>query len=196
MAEQVVFKIGDEIRAMVAAEIRRQHEAAMTEALNEMLHVLAEIRDELKMRKALEELPSAQPECEDAVSREAVVKMLHDYFDSMLETDSVCPDDLYHEAFNLPSVTPKQPGWIPVTERLPEEDTEVLVTVYFMGLKQTSPSGWNDHIKPNYYVDVASRIGDDWSSASDEYKVARHRHKVVAWMEKPKPWEGGQDEQN
>ena len=86
-----------------------------------------------------------------------------------------------------------QPGWIPVTERLPEEDTEVLVTVYFMGLKQTSPIGWNDHIRPNYYVDLASRIGDDWSSASDEYKVARDRHKVVAWMEKPKPWEGGRN---
>lgn len=82
--------------------------------------------------------------------------------------------------------------WIPVTEKLPEEDTEVLVTVYFMGLKQTSPSGWNDHIRPNYYVDLASRIGDEWSSASDEYKVARDRHKVVAWMEKPKPWKGGQ----
>ena len=64
---------------------------------------------------------------------------------------------------------------------------------YFMGLKQTSPSGWNDHIRPNYYVDLASRIDDEWSSASDEYKVARDRHKVVAWMEKPKPWEGGQE---
>jgi hypothetical protein len=83
-----------------------------------------------------------------------------------------------------------QPGWIPVSEKLPEEDTEVLVTVYFMGLKQTSPSGWNDHIKPSYYVDIASRIGDDWCSASDEYKVARNRHKVIAWVPLPKPYTG------
>lgn len=121
------------------------------------------------------------------------LKAALDAADSIIERDTSGNNDVvkamtawkeYIKA--LPSA---QPGWIPVTERLPEEDTEVLVTVYFMGLKQTSPSGWNDHIRPNYYVDLASRIGDDWSSASDEYKVARDRHKVVAWMEKPKPWE-------
>lgn len=138
-----------------------------------------------------------QPNCNqvasDCISRQAAIKAA----DSIIERDTSGNNDVVKAMTawkeyikELPSA---QPGWIPVTERLPEEDTEVLVTVYFMGLKQTSPSGWNDHIKPSYYVDLASRIGDDWSSASDEYKIARDRHKVVAWQPKPQPWEGGQD---
>lgn len=84
--------------------------------------------------------------------------------------------------------------WIPVNERLPEEDKPVLVTVHFMGLKQTHPTGWNDHIKPKYYVDIASRIGEEWCSASDEYRIARSRHKTIAWMPLPEPYKGGDEE--
>ena len=87
----------------------------------------------------------------------------------------------------------KKGNWIPCSERLPEEDEEVLVSVHFMGLKQTHPNGWNDHIKPNYYVEIASHIDGEWSSDSDEYKVARSRHKVIAWMPLPKPY-GGEEE--
>ena len=81
-------------------------------------------------------------------------------------------------------------NWIPVDERLPDEDKEVLVTVYFHGLKQTHQTGWNDHIRPSYYVETASQIGGNWSSVSDEYKVARNRHEVIAWMPLPEPWKG------
>ena len=124
---------------------------------------------------ALMQLPSAQPECEDAVSREAVVKMLHDYFDSMLETDSVCPDDLYHEAFNLPSVTPKQPGWIPCSERLPEEAD-------YKGCSECIDGAvW-------YYTDKgAMGLGyyyestKVWSTTYDESPYGE----VIAWMPPP-----------
>lgn len=80
--------------------------------------------------------------------------------------------------------------WIPVTERLPEEETDVLVTVHFLGLKRTHRNGWNAYIKESFYVEVASHINGEWSSASDEYKIAKDRHKVVAWMPLPEPYKG------
>ena len=83
-----------------------------------------------------------------------------------------------------------QQKWIPVSERLPNEEEDVLVTVHFLGLEQKHPNGWNDHIKENYYVDIACQIDGEWSSYSDEYKVARSRHVVVAWMPLPEPYKG------
>lgn len=82
----------------------------------------------------------------------------------------------------------EQDRWIPVTERLPEEDKDVLVTVHFLGLKQTHPNGWNDHIKPSFYVDIAKHYSGEWCSTSDEYKVARSRHIVTAWRPLPEPY--------
>ncbi len=90
---------------------------------------------------------------------------------------------------NIVNCTPTANEWIPVSERLPSDDAEVLVSVYFMGLKQTHKNGWNDHIKPHCYVDIARYDEGEWLSYSDEYKVARKRHKVIAWMELPKPYE-------
>lgn len=81
-----------------------------------------------------------------------------------------------------------QDDWIPVSERLPEEDKEVLVTVYFKGLDIETPTGWVDHIKPSTYVETASHMDGEWYSVSDEYKVARNRHRVIAWKPLPKPY--------
>lgn len=83
-----------------------------------------------------------------------------------------------------------EPHWIPVEQALPEEEADVLVTVHFLGLKQTHRNGWNDHIKESFYVEVASHINGEWSSASDEYKIAKDRHKVIAWCELPEPYKG------
>ena len=88
----------------------------------------------------------------------------------------------------IQSMETVESDWISVEDRLPDEEEEVLVTVYFMGLKQKHPSGWNDHIKPNYYVEIAERIGEDWSSVTDDYKVARDRHVVIAWRPLPAPY--------
>ena len=75
--------------------------------------------------------------------------------------------------------------WIPVTEALPEEETDVLVSVHFDGYKSEYT-----YYPPSDYVEIASQIDGVWSSLSDEYKVVEVNHHVVAWMPTPDPWRG------
>lgn len=70
--------------------------------------------------------------------------------------------------------------WIPVTERLPEEEESVFVVRKFLGVKGQVP--------PCTYTEIAYRIGDRWVADSDEYKIARHRHTdPLYWMPLPEP---------
>ena len=74
----------------------------------------------------------------------------------------------------------KPPSWIPVTERLPEEEESVFVVRKFLGIKGQVP--------PSTYTEIAYRIGDRWVADSDEYKIARHRHTdPLYWMPLPEP---------
>ena len=84
----------------------------------------------------------------------------------------------------VPSAEPGR-KWIPVTEALPEEEKNVLVTVHFDGFKNAYIN-----IPPSDYVDIASQYEGYWSSPSDEYKVAESRHHVIAWKPLPEPWRG------
>lgn len=79
----------------------------------------------------------------------------------------------------LPSAQPEW-QWISCSERLPGEETPVLVTRKFLGTKD---------VPEKTYVEVAERIGSDWVSDSDEYKIARSRHTdPIAWMLLPEPY--------
>lgn len=84
----------------------------------------------------------------DLISRQALCEYALNQKDK-----SVTPNDI----MRFPSAQPEQ-QWVLVKEKLPEEDKDVLVTVHFLGLEQKHKSGWNDHIKPSYYVDIASHI--------------------------------------
>jgi len=118
--------------------------------------------------KALE-----QPECEDAVSRFEVLRLI-DYSSNDLN-DSV--DNWYFQGKvkELPSVTPKQPGWIPTSVRLPEEEGLYLVAGDF-------PPGAEVHTR--YFNVMYDR--SVWSGTMTD--------KVKWWMPIPKPPEGAQDE--
>ena len=93
-------------------------------------------------------------------------------------------DDAIKAVNNLPSAEPER-KWIPVTEALPEEETDVLVTVHFDGHKSPTVD-----LPPSDYVEIASHVDGFWSSLSDEYKVAWKKHHVVAWMPVPEPYRG------
>ena len=80
---------------------------------------------------------------------------------------------------NLPPVTPQEPRWIPVTEKLPEEKTAVLLSCDDMYLAKLNPCiGWIS--------------GNNWYtfSARGSYLVKY----PVAWMPLPEPYKGGQEE--
>lgn len=76
-------------------------------------------------------------------------------------------------------------NWVPVSDGLPEDEEEVIVTRKFLGLHV----GTCDYLEPRTYVEVAWIEDERWRSESDEYKVAFNRHTdPIAWMPLPKPY--------
>lgn len=77
----------------------------------------------------------------------------------------------------LPSA---QPGWVPVTERLPEKDGKYYVTQLRYGVYDSKMTG--------AYVRETNHI---WYSVRHKRWSVMANCKVVAWIEElPKPWEG------
>lgn len=78
----------------------------------------------------------------------------------------------------IKALSSAQPGWIPVTERLPKDDTEVIVSC-------TDDSG-DDEFS---YVTTGWHYKGLWVVNNDRCYFVR------AWQPLPaKPWEGEQDE--
>lgn len=127
-----------------------------------------------EVKTMLKALPSAQPGCEDAVSRFEVLRLI-DYSSHDLN-DAVDNRYMQNEIKQLPSVTPKQPGWIPWDSgRFPEESGTYTVTAYDGATKRVTYAKYQKRLKR-------------W-----ELTGARAYWRVLAWMEKPEPWRGGQD---
>ena len=149
-------------------------------------------------RKALEQQPTVEEmereyekskalfhkivECEDAVSREAVrehlkKRMYETAFNNVGVSDDI--DQVYKDIIEnrlntwldeLPSVTVRQTGeWIPVSERLPEEKVEILVTTRWGSITIGERYSAND-----YFI-------NDGASNADE-------NEIIAWMPLPEPY--------
>ena len=48
---------------------------------------------------------------DDLISRKQALNILHEYFDAMLDTDTICPKDIYNSFESLPSAQ-KTGKWI------------------------------------------------------------------------------------
>ena len=123
----------------------------------------------------------------DLIRRQASIDAVHKEFDEVCvwdESGQTTANEVENILYELPSAEPER-KWIPVTEALPEEETDVLVSVHFEGFK-----GKTVDLPPSDYVEIASHVEGVWSSLSDEYKVAWKKHHVVAWMPTPEPWRG------
>ena len=93
---------------------------------------------------------------------------------------------------NLPSAG-RQGHWIPVTERLPEEDKEVLISYrYKEGEGNTSHSKIDITSYGQMYFG-GNKVGrvKHWRAPFEYFES---NYEVIAWMPLPTPYKGGEEE--
>ena len=136
------------------------------------------------MEEACRTGASERESCEDAISRRAVLNTL-DKMDSVLDEDRTVETykELLVACYNdLPPVTPvHKKEWIPVSERLPEDRREVLVTAY-----------WHE----TYQVMIGSYFGDGlwWCVPFNNSGEHMQKLKPKAWMPLPEPYKEESEE--
>jgi hypothetical protein len=124
--------------------------------------------------KALEQQPS-----KDCISRQTVNELV-DELARAISDERCCittrgrgTATIMQDILNLPSVTPQQTRWIPVSERLPEEGISVIGTTKF-----------NDIYETELYDDCGEK---KWY-ADGNYDVP-----IVAWLPLPEPYRESED---
>ena len=102
---------------------------------------------------------------------------------------------------DLPSVTPQEPRWIPVSERLPEDIKPVIVT-----WKNTSPESYYQYIVGKHFIGTAHYKNGKWfwySSVTEDFLAEYGRCdseefdeaiEVVAWQKLPEPYKAESEE--
>ena len=108
-------------------------------------------------------------ELEDAISRQDAIRIASGYCH---------PANVAKELAKLPPVKPTQ-RWIPVSERLPENETRVLTTIKIPNRIARVRSGWYD--SGFFHNDN----GDVWKATDME---------VLAWMPLPEPYKESEEE--
>lgn len=144
----------------------------------------------------------------DLIKRKDAIKAIHNYWKKRLDT-LLTKESEYGEVYAdiqqvdkilehnktlcnfinaIPSADRPQ-GWIPCSERLPEEDTNVLISY-----RHKEGEGDTSHV----YIDITS-YGDMYFGGR-KVEAAKHwrqpfdyftsNYEVIAWMPLPKPWKG------
>lgn len=135
-----------------------------------------------------------QPTCSatDTISRQSALNVLNklDVSDGVGISSVACclQEEAIRSIENLPSVQPEQ-RWITCSERLPEEDTEVLISYRYK-----EGEGDTDHVN----IDITSygtvcfggreiHTLKEWRQPFDYFHA---NYEVIAWMPLPEPYRG------
>lgn len=174
------------------------------------INAIRTAKDKSEAHRMLVQMPSAQPECEDAVPRTSVEYICrkntvstnpyehkyHDKFIQFMDDPEISDFGRWQHSngFNtalvavecdldkVPSVTPKQPGWIPCNERLPGKDESFYVLCC---------DKYGEIMIGNVFE---CYDGETPYSAESENE---YMYDCVAWMPLPTPYrEGRQDGKN
>lgn len=145
-----------------------------------------------KIKKAIENLPKVKPQepCEDVISRAEVKKIVKEMYlevasmeldaktisDCISCTSSKCREVLERKLQALSSVTPQEPRWIPVTERLPEESDDYLIT----NIAGDVEMAYFAHPK-------------DYAISKGEWREIWYEDDVIAWMPLPKSYKKSEE---
>ena len=105
----------------------------------------------------------------DCISRKSVITIIQNHWWNCRDIDKLVND--------LPSVTPQEPSWIPVAERLPEENERILLNVRMPHYQAVRSGMYHDEL---FSLDN----GDCWRVGDIE---------VVAWQSLPKPYKAESD---
>lgn len=173
----------------------------MTEQWQELKETITELRDndgtstQQEVCKFLANLMDVlekqmQEPCEDAISRQAIIKTLNKMDRYVADELTLCDterkfpqnevfivDDVYEEIVEqLPSVNPQEPktGWIPVSEKLPEKPDNYP----YCGIHRTY-----------FLVSLASGCVETLGYEFDRDKWQVTGSPVVAWMPLPESYE-------
>ena len=101
---------------------------------------------------------------DDLISRQAALDIVFDFAET--------PDKMYQQIRELPGI-----GWIPCSERLPEEKGKYLVTYH--------PCYW-DNVKDEI------RVGIDTFRGRTTWAKKKFQ-RVIAWMPLPEPYKEEED---
>ena len=113
----------------------------------------------------------------DLIDRRKAIDAIHKEFDEICvwdESGQATANEVENILYEVPSAEPER-NWIPVTEALPWNGTDVLVTV-------RDDSGDT----PREYTSVG------WRTPAGQYWIVDNEicYGVIAWMPLPEPWRG------
>ncbi len=132
---------------------------------------------------------------DDLISRQDAIERAtkeHDFYKgATIPTDKARRDELLNVMCwlgELPSAQP-EPQWIPCSERLPEEDVEVLISYrYKEGEGDTSHVNVDITSYGQMYFGGREVAGEKHWRQPFEYFSSNYE--VIAWMPLPEPWKG------